>query len=316
MFKAQAHQKIIQRMQQRKKKLRKLALLISIFTLFFLITSCKNQSDDNIAKVNQTFITKSEFESQLSFYSRFLTEKNGEDYLSKKDNHGEMNLKKLENDILNSLILEVIMLDDLEKNNIEISKNDINELENEQISALYGEDSLKANLNAFDSSLEEYENILYYDSIRERHKKFVLDNMKISDKEVINKFKSEKNLQAQYKYTAFKFDDLNEAKKVYSKLKNSKDFLDYKDRILKNFDIVTSDYVYSDDEILKKSDMILEDRISKIFEFNSKYYILMIEDKNTDTIVLLNKAKEKISEEKYNEYLKKLFRSSKIKIYG
>lgn len=287
---------------------------ISLLFILSFLTSCRNDVK-NVARVNQTYITKQEFDNQLSFYTRFFTEKYGSEYLNKKASNGKTNIENLQNDILNSMIFEIVMLDDLEKNDITVDKNNINQIKDRQIKKLHGLDSLIANLNALDSSEEEYDNIMYYSSIKKTHEKFVKENLNITKEDIAERIKSDNNLQAQFTYDVFVFDNKNEANKVSSYINDYKDFNDFKNAIVKNYSVLTKNFVLSDDELLKKSNMYQELKVSKVFKIEDKYYILMIEEIDKDPLNIVNKVKSIIEDEEYKKYMRKIIRDSRINIF-
>lgn len=67
--------------------------------------------------------------------------------------------------------------------------------------------------------------------------------------------------------------------------------------------------------MLVESKMSEKDKVSDIFEYNNKYMILMINSYNENENELLMHTKDKYLRDAYNQYLNKLVKSSKIKVF-
>ena len=118
-----------------------------------------------------------------------------------------------------------------------------------------------------------------------------------------------------YKYNLIVFDDENEAKNIKKNITNAKKFNEYLNKSVRNYDIVNSEFVYSDDEVLKSSKLTEKNRPSDVFKYNDKYIIAMINSYNENENELLMNAKSVYQEKAYEDYLNKLIKSSKIKVY-
>ncbi|MGO3019097.1 MAG: SurA N-terminal domain-containing protein, partial [Anaerococcus sp.] len=81
------------------------------------------------------------------------------------------------------------------------------------------------------------------------------------------------------------------------------------------FDVFTSEFVYNDDDLLQSSGLNKIDQVSKVFEYENKYIILMINSYKENKNDLLINAKEYYTELKYEDYLKELIKKSKIKVF-
>lgn len=306
------------RKQIQKMNPQKLLQKIVIISLLFLLpTSCQNKvnTQDNVAVVDGEYITKDLYSRELTFYSSFYTKKYGENYLNKEDKAGLSNYEKLENDLLDSLILDQVMLNDLKDKKVKINNVEYNNLEKELVSDLKSKDSLKANIEAINSDELSFSDALFRDSIKFEHKKMFDKNNKIKDKEILEYYKDNPYLQKMYKYNALVFDDKIEAEKIHSKIKNNQDFRNAMSKDVKNYDVYSSDFVYEDDKLLQVSGMKKLDQVSKVFEYDGKFFILMINSYNENENDLLIKAKEYYLDLEYQNYLKDLIKKSNIKVF-
>lgn len=304
-------------MTNQTKKIKKILIaIISIYTLLFTSCSSNKISEENsVAVVDGKAISKEKFEKELSFYQKFYIKKYGESYLDDENKKEKSNFKSLEDNLLDSLIKDQLFLNDLNKNNIKVSKNDSINLLNDLTNKIGDETSLIVNVEAFGSDQSEISEILFNDSIRKKHWDFFLNNNKVKDKDIREFYQKNENLQKMYKYDLLIFDDKLEAQKIKAKIKNSSDFRNFLDSDIRNYDIYRSDFVYSDDNYLKLSNMREKDQVSKVFKDQDLYYILMINSLNTKENDLFVRAKEIYLKNEYEKYIKNLIKNSNINLF-
>ena len=293
-------------------------ILIAIISLLcFNLVSCskKVDKDNSVALIDKEVITKKLYEKELSYYQKFYIKKYGENFLDINSKKGNANYKKLEKKLLDSLIQDQVMLNDLKKNKIKISKNDSLEIIDDLSKKSITKDSLLENVKSFGASQDEFDEITFRDSIRKKHKEYFYNNNNIKDAEILGFFKENESLQKKYKYDCLIFDDESEAIKVRSNIKNSQMFRKYLNSKVRNFDVYRSDFVYDDNQILKLSSVKKTDQISKVFKYKDSYVILMINSINNNKRDLLFDAKKIYLENEYEKYLKKLIKNSNIKLF-
>ena len=300
------------------KKIKKIIIsLLSLSLCLILFSSCnKNIKDDKtIALVDGKPIDKDTFEKELSFYIDFYTKKYGENYLETKNDKSNTNKDKLREELLDSMIKDQIMLNDLASKKIEIDDNFAAKLRSDIEKDLGDKNSLKANIKALNISDSEFSDILFNDSIRKMHYEFFLTHNKIKDSDILQYYKANEDLHRLYKYNVLVFDNKDVAEKTRSKIKSQIDFREALKNPVKNYEIIYSDFVYKDDPLLVKSKMTEKEKVSDIFEYENKYMILMINSYNENENELLLNTKEHYLKDSYEEYLNKLIKSSKIKVF-
>ena len=292
-------------------------LIVIISLLCFNLASCskKIDKDNSVALIDNQVITKKLYEKELSYYQKFYIKKYGENFLDTDSKKGNANYKKLEKKLLDSLIQDQVMLNDLKKNKIKISKNDSLEIIDDLSKKSITKDSLLENVKSFGASQDEFDEITFRDSIRKKHKEYFYNNNNIKDSEILDFFKENESLQKKYKYDCLIFDDESEAIKVRSNINNSQMFRKYLNSKIRNFDVYRSDFVYDDNQILKLSSVKKTDQISKVFKYKDSYVILMVNSINNNKRDLLFDAKKIYLENEYEKYLKKLIKNSNIKLF-
>lgn len=293
-------------------------ICLTAFLLFAALTSCnskENPTGNIIASVDGKVITSDLYSKELRFYQSYYSRVYGESYLEDKRKNGKSNDQILREELVDSMIKDQVMKKDLEANSIKLDDNGSNSLKNYLSDKLNGEDSLKANIVALGFNENSINEILYNDSIRKAHYDLFLKNNKVKDTDVVDFYNKNKDLHRLYKYNVLVFDDENAAKITKDKLTNAKTFKSYLDKNTRNYSIINSDFVYIDDPILSESKIKEKDKISNIFEYEGKFYILMVNSYNENENELLLKAKDIYLKKAYYDYLNKLIKESKIKVF-
>lgn len=300
------------------KKIKKIIIsLISLCLCLTLLSSCKkNKNNENaIAVVDGESIDKEVFDKELEFYLAFYTKKYGESFLEDKNSKGKTNKETLRDDLLDSMIKDQVMLNDLASKKIEIDDNVANKLRNDMEKELGDKNSLKANIKALNVNDSDFSDVIFNDSIRKIHYDYFLTHNKIKDSEILQYYKENEELHKMYKYNVLVFDGKEAAEKAKSNIKNQVDFRQAIKNPVKNFDVINSEFVYIDDPLLAKSKLKEKDKVSDIFEENKKYMIMMINSYNENENELLMQTKDKYLKNAYDQYLNKLVKSSKIKVF-
>ena len=288
-----------------------------ILSLVLTLNACgkKDNYTNNIAIVDGNPISKETYTEELEFYQKFYTQEQGEDYLEKEVQRGKSNNDILQKELVDSLIKDQVMINDSKQNKIKVDDNIASSIRNDLEKSLGGKESLKANVAALEVSESNFNDILYNDSIRKQHYDYFLSNNDIKDSDILEFYKSNDKYQRQYKYNVLVFDDENLANKIRKQINSSEDFKGFLNKSIKNYDIINSDFVYEDDHLLKESKIKEKNNVSNVFSFDNKYMILMVNSYNDNENELLLKTKDIYLKEKYEEYLNKLVKKSKIRVF-
>ena len=258
-----------------------------------VLTGCKRSSNktDAVAIVDGKEISGKDYSKELKFYQSYYSKLYGDNYLSEKNKNGLTNDETLRKELLDSMIKDKIMLSDLEKNKIKLDDNNVIKLTNDLKKSMNGEDSLGANVDALNANGNLFNEIIFNDAIRKSHYEMFASKQSVRDSDVLDFYKKNKKYQKMYKYNLIVFDDENEAKNIKKNITNAKKFNEYLNKSVRNYDIVNSEFVYSDDEVLKASKLTEKNRPSDVFKYNDKYIIAMINSYNENENELLMNAK-------------------------
>lgn len=300
------------------KKIKKVIIsILSLCACLCLLASCAKSKDEanSIAIVDGKSIAKQSFDKELEFYLAFYTKKYGESYLESKNAKGKTNKEILRDDLLDSMIKDQVMLNDLADKKIEIDDNTANKLRSDMEKELGDKNSLKANVKALNMSEADFSDVIFNDSIRKMHYEYFLTHNKIKDSEILEYYKANEELHKMYKYNVLVFDTKEACEEAKAKIKNQVDFRQALKNPVRNFDVINSDFVYIDDPLLVKSKLKEKDKVSDIFEDNNKFMILMINSYNENENELLMQTKDKYLKDAYDDYLNKLVKSAKIKVF-
>lgn len=297
-----------------KRKIIKTALIaVLIFNLSACTTS--KQSNGNIALVDGVAISNEQYLKELDFYQNYYSKKYGEGYLEQESERNKTNLDILEKELVDSMVKDQVMVNDLKANDIKVDDNVASSIRDDLEDKLGGKDSLKANVKAMGIDENDFNQILYNDSIRKQHYNYFLSHNDIKDSEVLEYYKANEKYQKEYKYNVLAFDDETEAKKAKENLNSSSDFKSYLSKPVQNYEVINSDFVYNDDPLLKEAGVLEKDKISNIFKYNNKYMILMVNSYNENENDLLINVKDIYLKQKYEDYLNKLVKKSKIRLF-
>lgn len=301
--------------QKMKIKITKVFLL-SILTLAIL-SSCnkKNEYKGNVALVNDVAISQDLYSKELKFYQNFYTKMYGENYLDQEVEKGKTNNKILEKELVDSLIKDQVMLNELKEKNIKLDDSAATDLRNKLENELGGKDSLKANLTALGLSEKDFNDILFRDSIRKQHYEYFLSHNNIKDSDILKFYHKNQKYQRMYKYNILVFDSKYEANKAKANIKSATDYKAYLDKLIKNYEVINSKFVYEDDMYLTLAKVKKLEEISDVFEKDGKFMILRVNSYNENENELLINLKDIYLKESYIDYLNKLTKKSKIRLF-
>lgn len=286
-------------------------------SLLLVLSSCSRGTTtaNAIATVDKEIITSEEFRNELEFYHSYYTSLYGSDFWNEKYKKNKTYEQVLKDDLIDSMIKDKVMLNDLRNNKVKVDENLAIELKDKLTDTLNGEDSLRANIDALGVNEASFEDILYNDSIRERHYDYFLESNSIKDKEILEYYEEDENLHRMYKYDALIFEDETFAKLAKEEIKSSEDFKKMLNQKVKNFEVYKSDFVYADDELLSLSKLKEKEVVSDVIAYEDKYVILMINSYNDNKTELLINAKDIYLRNAYEKYLNDLVKKSKIKVF-
>lgn len=285
--------------------------------IFVSISSCNNKNDykGNVALVDDVAISQDLYSKELKFYQNFYTKMYGENYLDQEVEKGKTNNKVLEKELVDSLIKDQVMLNDLKDKDVKIDDNKASDLRTKLENELGGKDSLKANLTALGLSEKDFNDILFRDSIRKQHYDYFLAHNNIKDSDILKFYKKNQKYQRMYKYNILVFDSKYEADKAKAKIKSANDYKTYLDKLIKNYEVINSKFAYIDDPYLSLAKVKKLDEISEVFEKDGKFMILRVNSYNENENELLINLKDIYLKESYTDYLNKLTKKSKIRLF-
>ncbi|MGO3019194.1 MAG: SurA N-terminal domain-containing protein, partial [Anaerococcus sp.] len=161
--------------------------IIIISLILPIATSCQKKLNrtDNVAIVDDEYVTKDLYSKELTFYTSYYTKKYGDNYLNEKNKDGQTNYETLEKNLLDSLIMDQVMLNDLKNENYKMNDVEYENLHKGLVENLKNEESLYANIEAINSDELSFSDALFRDSIKFEHKKMFKKNGSIKDEDVL-----------------------------------------------------------------------------------------------------------------------------------
>lgn len=300
------------------KKIPKIMGLLCI--ILILLTSCKGEeSDTNVASVNDTKISKDSYESSYEFFTNY--------YLVSQPqvvNQQSQNSFNMKDAVMDYLIKTEIVQQDLSDKGIQISQGDIEVAVDENIAALGGETDYQVFLDSYRITDAQYRDFIRSVVLLEKHKEFYvareMPSLTGKDKEKYYKEKG-KDLE-QIQLQVIVTDSQLRAQKALTMLEGGATF----EETVRE---------YSIEALSKKEDgnlgyvirsSLKNEAAEKLFAMNTGeisdpildggiYRIYKVLDKKVDYLSLEPSIVLALREENYNKYIKKLIFKSNITLW-
>lgn len=305
-------------------KIRNILSLVLAISMLFATTACTKKDDAGTAtkvKVNDTVITVSEFDDTFAQYKAMYEKQYGEDYFTDKT-LGKTREEELKEQVLDSMILEIVLIDRAKADNVEITDEEL-------------ETELSSFKSYFDST-DEYEqylsqNNMTEDFVKETLKKELLvtkylqqesafiDELEPTEEELKQLFEDKKDLFVKVRASHILVDTKEEAEEIKKQLDEGANFEDLakeKSTCPSGTEGGDLDYFTYNDMISEFSEVAFNMEIGKISEpvqSSFGWHIIKVTDKqdtfetvDQDELIYQYKAM------KYNEMLDKFIEDAKI----
>ncbi|MDO4594148.1 MAG: peptidylprolyl isomerase [Tissierellia bacterium] len=265
-------------------------------------SSNKQLDDKSVALVNGESISKDDYKNELNFYKSMMAAQQG-----------------LKDSVVQMMVQDKLIKDDLAKNKIKVTKNEINDKFNELVKNMGGEEKFDKMLEDYDMSVDSYKDTVEKDLMYQKHKDWYKKEHKATEKDIETYFNDHKDELIEVKASHILVDDEKTAKEVKQKLDNGEDFSDLAKEYSKD-----SANAENGGELgfFKKSEMAQEfadkafdmkvGEISDPVKTDFGYHIIKVEERKDNPKDLGDDLKDTVNENKYKEYFQKLYDDSEI----
>jgi foldase protein PrsA len=293
-----------------------------------IISGCRKKEEGIVAKVNGEVITKEEFEEEFEVIKKVRQKQFGEDILSQEIGHNQTYEDVLKEDMLWSLILEKLIAEELDKMDIKVTDEEINQaIKNYYTNELEltDEKQYKEYLEKNGFTEETVKRGLKRQLVYVKHKEDFLNKTDLSEDEMKKYFEANKDSLIKVRISHILVQTKEEGKKILEKLKKGGEF--HSLAATKSMDsksaIQGGDLGYYTRGKMVKEFKELENvaftlgvgEISELVQTELGYHIVLVEDRKDSYEDLREDIIEILKNEKYIKKISELRDKADIKLY-
>ncbi|QSX04938.1 peptidylprolyl isomerase [Sedimentibacter sp. zth1] len=303
---------------------KKTITILTIVSMLFVTTSCtKKEAESEVkVKVNDTVITVEQFDKAYNDYKAMYEEQYGENIWEQEMEEGKTFQQYLEDTVLETLILEVILVEEAEKEGIEVTQEEIDK-ELKTYKDVFGNEE---KFSDFLKNKDITEDFLVETIKREllitkflNIKSAYINDIEPTDEQLLALFDKNKDSFTQIRASHILVETEEEAEQVKKRLDDGENF----EELAKEVSICPSaekggdlDYFYFNEMAYEFSAVAFKMQLGEIsnpVKSDYGYHIIKLTDKkdtfksvDREQLVYQFKAKE------YNDFLDKYIKKSKI----
>lgn len=319
-------------------KLRKALSFLMVITILIAGTGCnlveKKESTGKVidgkevvAKVNDEYILKSDFDIQFNQIESAL-KAGGQEFSSKE---GKKNLDEVKRKLLDSMINDELTLQEAKKNNVKLSEGELKETIDQIEEYHGGKEALHKYIKEQGLTVKKFENIIEEQLIINKFKEKLTSDVKVTEEEVKKYYDENKELyqlsSPEIRASHILVDTEDEAKKLLSELKAGADFAELAKKYSKcpskekGGDLGFFGKGQMDPEFEKAAFALKPGQLSDIVKTSHGYHIIKVTDERSSLTFddvkdyIKKELENNKKEEKFNEYLEKWKKQSKIERY-
>ncbi len=301
-------------------------VIIMISMMSLVISGCGNKKKGIVAEVNGDVITEEEFNQEFEVTKKMYQKQLGEDILSQETEDNKTYEEVLKENILEMLINEKIISNDMEKLNITVTDEEVNEIiKNNYINQLGGEEKYKEFLKNNGFTEDFFKKNIKKAIMYQKHKEDFLNKTKLSEDEIKKYFEANKESLIKVRISHILVKTEEEGKKVLGRLKNGEDF--HSLAVTQSMDSKSAaqggDLGYYTRGKMVKEFKELENaafslkvgEISEPIKTDLGYHIILVEDRKDSYKDLKDDTIKALKDEKYLNKISELRDKADIKTY-
>lgn len=305
------------------KKVRGVALAL---TLGISIVGCsKAQPKDVAAEVNGTKIPMTEFYEQYAAKRNNTIAMGGEETLQQKTPDGKMTMEQyIQIEVLDSLIQQEIILQDAANSKVEVTDEEAKKIVEDFKTNVGGEEAFKEGLSKVNLTEEFYTRQLRNEALLKKYVDVKLKEFTPKDEDIKKYYDEHKDDYFTAKASHILVADLQEANKIRKEVQKGGDFAKIAKE--KSLDPGSKENggelgEFNNGAMVPEfNDAVKEMKVGEIHEpikTQFGYHVIKLEDKKAREFddALKEELKQKITQEKFTEYIQKLEKDAKVKKY-
>ncbi len=297
--------------------------IVFIFLIsIMLVSGCSANKEGVVAKVEGEEILEEDINAEYEIFETIYIKQFGEDAMSQKGEDGRTLADTLREQILEKSIIEKIIELETEKQDIQVSEEEIDEKIQEYILSLGGEEEFDEFLEANKLTREYFRDDLKKETLAAKHRERFIETVEIKDQEAEEFFNSNKEKLEVIRASHILLKTEEEAQALLSRIENGEDFED----LAREFSVDKAsasnggDLGYFTrgtriDEFEELAFNLEEGEVSQVLKTEVGYHIIKLLDKKDEFKELESEVKMVLKEEKYKEEIIRLRESYKVKVY-
>lgn len=287
-----------------------------------VISGCQKQEEGLVAKVNGEGITEEDFDREFNIFKDAYKKQFGEDVLSQETEENKTLEEILRENVLEKLIIEKLITEEIEKMNITIADEEIEEQFNNYKTFLGGEEEYKKFLESNDFTEEFLKDNFKKELLFQKHKEDFFNKTDISEEEAKEYFEANKDNLTKVRASHILVKTEEEGKAILKRLEKGEEFAS----LAATESIDTASAIKGGDlGYFTKGEMVPEfesvaftldiGETSDLVESSYGYHIILLEDKKDSYEDLKDEIISILKNDKYVEKISTLRAEGKVKIY-
>ena len=303
-------------------KIRFAVLLMSMLAVLVL-TGCQTSKEGVLAEVNGIEITQEEFDRDFEVNKTRVEKQYGDDALSQVGIDGRTIGESLRDSILESLIIQKLILWDSNEKEITVSQDEVDASIDLWKDELGGDQAFNEFLDSNGFDLKYFSEYEKNRLLVEKHREIVLSGVEISDQKAQDYYGQNSDSLVEVKASHILLGTEEDAARVLQRLQNGEDFptvamlesLDSESAVRGGDLGYFSRGYYSIAEFEDEAFSLEVGEVSGIVKTEVGYHIIWIQDKLDTYEELSDKVIDTMKDESYYDYIEQLRENAKVSKY-
>ncbi len=304
-------------------------VLITWIVLIILLwtAGCRNNSKEGVlAEVDGHLIMEEDFNEEFEIKRKIYMSQYGEDFLKQELEEGLTIEEFLREELLFEIIHENIIKRELDKLNMDINEEDVDEyIKDNYINRLGGEENYNDYLVSLGVSHGDFKKIVARELMYERHSQYFFEQIDLSEEELKDYYGKNKDAFIRVRASHILVKTEEEGNEILKRLKEGEDFAS----LAATMSIDSQSAIKGGDlgyftkgsmaeeyrEIEETAFSLKEGQVSNLIKTDFGYHIVLVEDRVESFEDLKEEVERALKNKKYNEELNKLMEKANVKVY-
>lgn len=304
---------------------REYQIIYLILIFIIALSGCTSENiEDTVAKVNDEYIPQEEFDNEFQFLRDSRVRQLGEDALTEVGSDGQTLETSIKKRILDTLIVERLILQDADSKNIIVKDEEVTESIDEIMEALGGELEFEEFLESNTMSIEYFTNYTRNRLVFERHLDNFNTSIDISDDEAEKYFNENKDDLIELRASHILLSNEEDGNRVLKAIRDGQSFDDL--ALTESKDSRSAMYggdlgyfekgEFAAVQEFEKAVFNLEvGGISELIRTEVGYHIIRLDERKDSFEELKDKVINTLKTQEYEKYIEDLRDKAEIKIY-